>query len=191
MKIEELVKDLDPVSIIEFKNYLLENLSELCCRKNSNSKVISSHRHEDLFCKKCGCKYYKNGKTKIGVQKYICSGCKNTFSETTDTIIHYSKLPFEIWSNIIDNLLNGFSIRRIAEENNISVLTFFRIRHKILIALTTFIKKINYTYKEYMEHLKLTKDYVKSEKNYEINYIKEKTFKNITILLLKNNYVII
>ena len=25
-------------------------------------------------------------------------------------------------------------------------------------------KKINYTYKEYMEHLKLTKDYVKSEK---------------------------
>lgn len=52
-------------------------------------------------------------------------------------------------------------------------------------------KKINYTYKEYMEHLKLTKDYVKSEKNYEINYIKEKTFKNITISLLKNNYVII
>ena len=51
--------------------------------------------------------------------------------------------------------------------------------------------KINYTYKEYMEHLKLTKDYVKSEKNYEINYIKEKTFKNITISLLKNNYVII
>ena len=42
-----------------------------------------------------------------------------------------------------------------------------------------------------MEHLKLTKDYVKSEKNYEINYIKEKTFKNITISLLKNNYVII
>ena len=32
----------------------------------------------------------------------------------------------------------------------------------------------------------LTKDYVKSEKNYEINYIKEKTFKNITISLLKN-----
>ena len=52
-------------------------------------------------------------------------------------------------------------------------------------------KQINYTYKEYMEHLKLTKDYVKSEKNYEINYIKEKTFKNITISLLKNNYVII
>ena len=64
MKIEELIKDLDPISIIEFKNYLLEHLTELCCKKDSNSIVISSHRREDLFCEKCGCKFYKNGKTK-------------------------------------------------------------------------------------------------------------------------------
>ena len=42
-----------------------------------------------------------------------------------------------------------------------------------------------------MEHLKLTKSYMKIVKNYEINYVKEKTFKNITISILKNNYVII
>ena len=40
MKIEELIKDLDLVSIVEFKNYLTENLSELCKTKNSNSKII-------------------------------------------------------------------------------------------------------------------------------------------------------
>ena len=105
IKIEELIKDLDPVSIIEFKNYLLENLTELCSKIDSNSKVISSHRQEDLFCKKWGCKFYKNGKTKTGIQKYICSGCKNTISETTNTIIHYIKLSFEVWSNFVDNLL--------------------------------------------------------------------------------------
>ena len=158
MKIEELVKDLDPVSIIEFKNYLLDNLTELCCKKNSNSKVISSHRQEDLFCKKCGCIFYKNGKTKTGIQKYICSVCKNTISETTDTIIHYSKLSFEIWSNVIDNLLNGFSIRRFAEENNISVLTSFRIRHKVLMALTTFI-----------DNIKLSGEIQSDEKYFSIN----------------------
>ena len=38
MKIEELIKDLDPVTIIEFKNYVIENLGELCKIKNSNSK---------------------------------------------------------------------------------------------------------------------------------------------------------
>ena len=42
-----------------------------------------------------------------------------------------------------------------------------------------------------MEHLKLTKAYAKNEKNYEINYTNEKTFKNITISSLKDNYVII
>lgn len=142
MKIEELIKGLDPVSIIEFKNYLLENLTQLCYEKDSNSKVISSHRKNELFCEKCECKFYKNGKTKNGVQKYICPGCKNTISETTNTIIHYSKLPFEVWSNVIDNLLDGFSLRRIAEENNISVLTSFRIRHKVLLALKTFVNNI-------------------------------------------------
>ena len=42
-------------------------------------------------------------------------------------------------------------------------------------------KKINYTYKEYMEHLKLTKAYAKNEKNYEINYINEKENNRITL----------
>lgn len=143
MKIEELIKDLDPVTIIEFKNYIIEHLSDLCSTKNSNSKVISRFRNEEMFCEKCGCKLYKNGKTKNGIQKYICSGCKTTLSETTNTIICHSKLSFEIWSNVIDNLLNGFSLRRIAEENNISLLTSFRVRHKVLYALKRFIENIN------------------------------------------------
>ncbi len=140
MKIEELIKDLDPVTIIEFKNYIIEHLSDLCSNKNSNSKIISKYRNEEMFCKNCGCKLYKNGKTKSGIQKYICSGCRKTLSETTNTIICHSKLSFEIWKNVIDNLLDGFSLRRIAEENYISLLTSFRIRHKVLYALKKIIK---------------------------------------------------
>ena len=71
MNITELIKDLDPVSIIEFKNYLLENLTELCSEKNSNSKIIASHRHNELYCEKCGCKFYKMEKLKTAF--------KNTF----------------------------------------------------------------------------------------------------------------
>lgn len=142
MNIEELLKDLDPVTIVEFKNYLIENITTLCSTKDSNSKVICRFKKENLFCEKCGCVLHKNGKTKTGVQKYICSGCKKTLSETTDTTIYHSKLPFDIWSNVIDNLLNGFSLRRIAEENNISLLTSFRLRHKVLYALKSFINGI-------------------------------------------------
>lgn len=143
MKLEELLRDLDPVTLIEFKNYIQEHLSDLCSKKNSNSKVISKFRNEEIFCKKCGCKLYKNGKTKSGIQKYICSSCNKTLSETTGTIICHSKLSFEIWKNVIDNLLNGFSLRRIAEENNISLLTSFRIRHKVLYALKSFVENIS------------------------------------------------
>lgn len=52
-------------------------------------------------------------------------------------------------------------------------------------------KTINYTYKEYIEHLKLTNEYAKNNKNYNVLTEKDKTFKNITITILKNNYVII
>ena len=142
MKIEELIKDLDPVTIIEFKNYVVENLGELCKIKNSNSKIISNHRDHDALCKKCKVKMNKNGKTKNVVQKYICKHCGYTCSETTDTIVSNSHLSFDVWSNVIDNLLDGFSIRRIAEENNISILTSFRLRHKVLFALKNYVKSI-------------------------------------------------
>ena len=52
-------------------------------------------------------------------------------------------------------------------------------------------KTINYTYKEYIEHLKLTNEYAKNNNNYNILNEEDKTFKNITITILKNNHVII
>lgn len=143
MNIEALIKELDPITIIEFKDYLSKNLGEICKTKNSNSKIICNHRKGDVICKNCKIKMNKNGKTKNGVQKYICRNCKYTCSATTDTIVAHSHLSFDIWSNIIDNLLDGFTIRRIAEENNISVNTSFRLRHKVLLALKNFVKSIN------------------------------------------------
>ena len=142
MKIEELIKDLDPVTIIEFKNYLIDNLRNLCKVKNSNSQIICNHRSNNIICKYCKIKMNKNGKTKNGVQKYICSICNYTCSETTNTIVAYSHLSFDVWRNVIDNLLNGFSIRRIAEENDISIHTSFRLRHKVLLALKKYVKSI-------------------------------------------------
>ncbi len=38
MKIEELIKDLDSVTLIEFKNYLFEHLIEYCSTKNQTQK---------------------------------------------------------------------------------------------------------------------------------------------------------
>lgn len=40
MNIKELINDLDPVTIIKFKNYIVENLMTFCSKKDSNSKII-------------------------------------------------------------------------------------------------------------------------------------------------------
>ena len=102
-----------------------------------------------------------------------------------DKIIKYKNDELKYIKNITKNSKINDYIYIIKEDD------FKKDSPSLLLNNLFYNKKINYTYKEYMGHLKLTKDYVKSEKNYEINYIKEKTFKNITISLLKNNYVII
>lgn len=56
----------------------------------------------------------KNGHTPTDVQKYVCFHCKHTCCATTNTVVYHSKLSFDIWKNAIDNLIDGFSIRRIA-----------------------------------------------------------------------------
>ena len=75
MNIEELVKDFDPVTLVKFKNYLSENLLNYCGKKNSNSKIVSAFKEKNNRCEKCYGKLNKNGKTKTGIQKYICSSC--------------------------------------------------------------------------------------------------------------------
>ncbi len=52
-------------------------------------------------------------------------------------------------------------------------------------------KTITYTYKEYIEHLKQTNNFAKKHSNYHINYENYRTFKNITVTILKNNYVVL
>ena len=102
-----------------------------------------------------------------------------------DKIIKYKNSEVKYMNNITKNSkVNDYTY--IIKENE-----FEKDTPSLLLNNLFYDKKINYTYKEYMEHLKLTKSYAKNKKNYDINYVKEKTFKNITISSLKNNYVII
>ena len=100
-------------------------------------------------------------------------------------IIQYKKNEFKYINNIIkNNKINDYIY--IIKENEFN-------NEKPILSLNNIFynKKIYYTYSEYIEHLNLTRNYAKKEKNYKLNYINEKTFKNITITILKNNYVLI
>ena len=111
---------------------------------------------------------------------------RNKFSKTDiDKIIKYKKEELKYMNNILKrNKVNDYIY--IIEENE------FKNDSPSLSLNNLFIdKKINYTYNEYIEHLRQTKEWSKQEKNYELNYVNDKTFKNITISFIKNHYVII
>ena len=102
-----------------------------------------------------------------------------------DKIVKYKNNELKYMNNIINNN-KVYDYTYIIKENE-----FEKDSPSLLLNNLFYDKKINYSYKEYIEHLKLTNVYAKKKKNYEINYINEKTFNNITISFLKNNYVVI
>ncbi len=103
----------------------------------------------------------------------------------TYKIIKYKNDELKYMKNIMKkNIVNDY-IYKIKEND------FKANEPSLLLDNLFFNKRINYTYKEYIEHLNLTKNYSKEENNYKMNYIYDQTFKNITITTVKNNYVII
>lgn len=103
----------------------------------------------------------------------------------TNKIIKYKNDELKYMKNIMKkNIVNDY-IYKIKEND------FKSNEPSLLLDNLFFNKRINYTYKEYIEHLNLTKNYSKEENNYKMNYIYDQTFKNITITTVKNNYIII
>ena len=98
-----------------------------------------------------------------------------------EKIIKYKNSELKYMNNILKNNNVNDYIYIIKENENIT----------LSLENMFYDKKINYTYDEYLEHLKLTKKFEKENINYHLNYEKEQTFKNITTTITNNKYVII
>lgn len=105
--------------------------------------------------------------------------------EEIDKIIKYKNNEFKYMNSILKKNKVFDYIYVIKEDEFISDTPSLLLNNLFID------KTINYTYKEYIEHLKLTNEYAKNNKNYNILTEKDKTFKNIMITILKNNHVII
>ena len=87
-------------------------------------------------CPVCGATHVvRNGKRKDGTQKYICKDCGKSFVITTNSIVSGTRKDLNVWIKYVDCMLNGFSVRKAAEECGIHRNTAFAWRHKILDAL--------------------------------------------------------
>ena len=88
-----------------------------------------------LSCPHCGAeKIYRHGKLN-GRQRYRCRACSKTFNDFTNTPMQRTKLP-DKWLEFLECMHKGLSLRKAAEEiGDVTHVTLFYWRHKILTAL--------------------------------------------------------
>ena len=66
--------------------------------------------------------------------RFHCSQCRKTFSVTTGTFLHSSKLPLKTWMNafsILSHSEEKISIKQLQYGLKVSYTTAWRIRHEI------------------------------------------------------------
>lgn len=68
-------------------------------------------------------------------QRYRCKACKRTFTDLTNTVLYRTRRLSQ-WIKLVECIIEGYSLRKSAKlVGNISHITLFYQRHKLLSAL--------------------------------------------------------
>jgi transposase-like protein len=87
---------------------------------------------EKVKCAYCGTERVSQRQNDL---RYHCSQCRRTFSVTTGTRIHSSKLPLKIWLQAFSYLSTSkdkIQVRKLQQELNVSYSTAWNIRYDIM-----------------------------------------------------------
>ena len=110
-------------------------------------------------------------------------------NKISDEDIEFIKLSVQKQIEIIDNILKTNTFED--EISELSKEEFEKSPLSLFLADSFYENEIRYTYEEYLEHLELTKKYDKTTPNYRLAFNPNHTFKNIQILILEKNWVMI
>ncbi|GHV79024.1 transposase [Spirochaetia bacterium] len=119
---------------IEDKKSLIETLSRDVLKIEANS-VFHNLSSNTAKCPHCGSYHIIKKGLRNGKQVFHCKDCGVKFSIQTKTPLQNTKKPVEIWSQYINLMVDGLSLRAIAENLKINLKTAFYWRHKILTAV--------------------------------------------------------
>lgn len=131
---------------LEKREMLLDHLVSLL-RETSLAEDDKLHdiRHNHIINGGIGCPHC--GSTQIisygsfkGKKRYKCKDCEKTFSEFTTSAVYWLHKK-DLLREYLFYFLQGYSLRRIADEMDICLKTAFLWRHKILYALNQKHKK--------------------------------------------------
>ena len=103
--------------------------------------------------------------------------------------IKHIQFSIQEQKEIIDNTLQTDIFED--EIVEISKEKFIKSPLSLFLADSFFETEIYYTYEDYLEHLKLTKEYSENNTNYKLTFNNHHIFKNIQILILEEHWVMI
>ena len=132
------LKNTDRIDYNALINIFKSNNETILSRKEIISLLKIINDKSNRKCPYCSStfigRHQKHTKYKDGVTKerFRCKDCRKTFSDTTNTIFHNAKLPFEKIQMCVKQDAEENTIRRAAKNVNISVPTAFYMKHKIL-----------------------------------------------------------
>ena len=123
---QDLIEQLKKLSVEELKNLLNEV---------QQTKTSVKRFENGIVCPICGKKHIQKFGNSSGIQRYRCKDCGKTFTEYTKTVFFSTKKDYDTWFKYIDLMMTGLSLAKIANKLNMSVLTAFHWRHKVLNAI--------------------------------------------------------
>ena len=130
----DILKEIQSLDEKELKA-LSKNISELLAKTTAkhNQIVEQINDGQERGCPSCGSvAIVRYGYLQKRV-RFQCKDCKKTFTDLTGTAISYIKKK-HLWEQYIYLMVEGNSLRKIAEKMDISLKTAFDWRHKILTA---------------------------------------------------------
>ncbi len=147
-KLLEAVGELNPIQFKELtKAYATKNrLPEKTVWESAVYGIAEQHLIKagvNSCCPECGSISVScNGKSKAGIQVYLCKDCANTFTRFSGTLLERSRYPWDVWVEVLRMTLSDDSIEKMKNRlisdfgcAGISTETLFYMRLKLIYAM--------------------------------------------------------
>ena len=119
---------------------------------NSTGEVDLINSYIPKNCPQCGCEGKKlYGRTKNGIQRYMCLQCRQTYTSITGTIFEGHKISLSEWIEYILNIFRYVSINADSWNNRNAFTTSRYWLEKLFLLLETYQGSVTFTDKVWLD----------------------------------------
>ena len=178
----KLFSRLEDGSLNRFEEELIRRIRDDYDRNHRNDfarfEELLAQSNRTICCPDCGSgSFVSFGHSASGSRRYRCRDCGRTFSTSTGSLLHSSKVNIEAWFVFLECILSGTSVRAASIAAKIAPKTGSEWMSKIFAALKNYQESISFSSPVYVDE---TYVHVDKGKIFRIDEIgKEKKVKKL------------